>query len=120
MIMAVTVIVMITIAAVVAIMIVVPFVAVFEAAVRTFPVAVIVALPIVSRTDPASAFIWRAAPITFVPAIMATGGIPISANPDKFRSGLRGNHGDDTWLGWSADADADRDLSVSGDADKEQ
>jgi hypothetical protein len=117
---AVTVIAMIMIAAAVAITVMVPFVTMLDAAVRTFPVAVIEPLPIVPRTDPASAFIGRAAPVAFMPAIMSACGIPIAADPDEFRSGLLWNHGDDTRFGWSADADANRDLSVSGSADKEQ
>jgi hypothetical protein len=109
----------IVIAAVIAVMIVVPFMAVFDAAVWTIPIAVIETLAIVARADPASAFIGWKAPIAFVPAIVAFGGIPVTADPHEFGRGLCGNDGDHTRLGWRTDADPDRYLRAGGDTDQQ-
>jgi len=92
-------IVVIVIATVITFMIMIPFVVVLDSAMRTFPIAVIEPLSIVARVDPASAFIRRATPITFMPAIVASGGIPVTADPDEFGSGQCRNDGDNTWFG---------------------
>jgi hypothetical protein len=109
----------IVIAAVIAVMIVVPFMVVFDAAVWTIPIAVIETLAIVARADPASAFIGWKAPIAFVPAIVAFGGIPVTADPHEFGRGLHRNDGDHTRLGWRTDADPNRYLCASGDTDQQ-
>src|SRR5882724_1136533 len=109
--MAVTVVV-IMIATVIAVMVVIPFVIVLDTAVRAFPVTVVEPLPIMARAHPARTLIRRAAPIAFMPTIVAAGGIPVAANPCKFRTGLCGNHGDDAWRGWRANKDSDRYLSA--------
>jgi hypothetical protein len=106
--------------AMVAIMIVIPFVTVFEAAAGAVPIAGIVASSLVAWTDPVGAAIRRAAPIALVPTVVARGGIPIAANPDEFGPGLRGNNGDHAWLGRRANSDSHRDLCFGGNADQEQ
>jgi len=92
-------IVVIVIPTVITFMIMIPFVVVLDSATRTFPIAVIEPLSIVARADPASAFIRRATPITIMPAIVASGGIPVTADPDEFGSGQCRNDGDNTWFG---------------------
>jgi hypothetical protein len=69
--MAVTVIVVILIPAVVAFMIVVPFMVVFETTVWTIPITCIEPLAIMAWADPARTFIGRPAPIACMPAIMS-------------------------------------------------
>ena len=118
--MTVTVVIVIMIAAVIAGMVVIPFVIVLDPAVRTFPVTVVEPFSIMARADPAGTLIRRAAPIAFMPTIVSCGGIPVAANPCKFRTGLCGNHGDDAWLGWRTDTDANRYLSASGDTEQRQ
>ena len=116
--MTVTVVIVIMIATVIAVMVVIPFVIVLDTAVRAFPVTVVEPFSIMARADPAGTLVRRTAPITFVPTIVASGRIPVAANPCKFRTGLCWNHGDDAWLGWRADTDANRYLRASGDTEQ--
>ena len=110
--------VVIMIATVIAVMVVIPFVIVLDTAVRAFPVTVVEPFSIMARADPAGTLIRRAAPIAFMPTIVSCGGIPVAANPCKFRTGLCGNHGDDAWLGWRTNSDPNRYLRASGDTDQ--
>src|SRR5260370_29916299 len=112
--MTVTVVIVITIATVIAGMVVIPFVIVLDTAVRTFPVTVVEPFSIMARADPSGALIRRAAPITLMPMIVSCGGIPVAANPCKFRTGLGGKHGDDAWLRWRGHTDANRYLRPGG------
>src|SRR5258708_36910022 len=72
----------------VAVPVAIPFVAMLKAAAIAFPVAVEIEPALVAWTNPAGAGIRSASPITFVPAGMSWGGIPIAVNPDKI--GARG------------------------------
>jgi hypothetical protein len=110
------VIVVILIPAVVAFMIVIPFMVVFETTVWTIPITCIEPLAIMAWADPARTFIGRPAPIACMPAIMSGNRIPVAANPDEFGSGLRRNDGDNARLGRSAKADAHRELCAGWDA----
>ena len=114
----VTVVIVIMIATVIAVMVVIPFVIVLDTAVPAFPVTVVEPSSIVARADPAGTLIRREAPIAVMPAIVASGRIPVAANPCKFRTGLCGNHGDDAWLGWRTNTDPNRYLRASGDTDQ--
>ena len=116
--MTVAVFIVIMIATVIAGMVVIPSVTVLDTAVRAFPVAVVEPFSIMARADPAGTLIRRAAPIAFMPTIVSCGGIPVAANPCKFRTGLCGNHGDDAWLGWRTNTDPNRYLRASGDTDQ--
>lgn len=111
-------IVVIVIAAVIAFMIVIPLMAVFDVAVRAFPIAVIEPPSGVSRADPAGTFIGWATPIAFVPAVVACNGIPVTADPHEFGRRLCRDYGDDTGFGWRTDTDSDRYLRASGDTDQ--
>ena len=112
--MTVTVVIVIMIATVIAVMVVIPFVIVLDTAVRTFPVTVVELFSIVARADPTGTLIRRAAPIAFMPTIVSCGGIPVAANPCKFRTGLFGNHGDEAWLGRPTDTDATDTCALAG------
>src|SRR6266478_337567 len=116
--MTVTVVFVIMIATVIAAMVVIPFVIVLDTAVRAFPVTVVEPPSFMARSHPAGTLIRRAAPIAFMPTIVSCGGIPVAANPCKFRTGLFGNHGDNAWLGWRTDTDANRYLRASGDTEQ--
>src|SRR5260370_28522867 len=113
-----TVVIVIMIATVIAVMVVIPFVIVLDTAVPAFPVTVVEPSSIVARADPAGTLIRREAPIAVMPAIVASGRIPVAANPCKFRTGLCGNHGDDAWLGWRTNTDANRYLRASRDTEQ--
>src|SRR5260370_42142125 len=116
--MTVSVVVVMMIAAVIAVMVVIRFVIVLDTALRAFPVTGVEPFSIMARADPAGTLIGRAAPIAFMPTILSCGGIPVAANPCKFRTGLCGNHGDDAWLGWRTDTDANRYLRASRDTEQ--
>jgi len=118
--MAVTVIVVVLVPAVIAFVIVVLFVTVFNAAMFTFPIAVVEAFSVVARADPASTFIGWPAPIAFMPAIVTSGGIPVAADPNEFGPGLCRDDGDNTWFGWRTNTDPNRYLRVSGNTDQKQ
>jgi len=107
-------IIVILIAAVVAVVIFIPPVIMLYAAVTSVPITAIEAFAVMARSDPACALVRGPGPIAFVPAITATGGIPVTANPDEVRSGLLGNHRDHPWRGWRKNSDANRDLSAGG------
>jgi hypothetical protein len=55
---------------VIPIVVMVPAVIVFQAAAIAVPVTGIKLLPVVARFDPARAFIGRARPVAFMPAVM--------------------------------------------------
>jgi len=96
--------------------IVVPMMVVVKAAARAVPIAGIKTAPIVARGNPTSASVRRAAPITFVPAIVSGNRIPITADPHEIGLRLRGHDNDGT-RGWRrADLDANRNLRFCGNA----
>src|SRR5258705_9921737 len=84
--------VVVTPAIVVAIVVMVPMMAVFETPVRTVPISHVESSALVTRTDPACSFIGRAGPIAAVPNVAAVYGIPVSINPDIFWSRLHRMH----------------------------
>lgn len=99
------------VAAVVALVVVVPVVVVFDAAVLAFPIAAVEALTIVTRAYPASALVGRASPIAAMPTIVATYGIPVAVDPEELRAGADGANSNDAGRGRGTDYDSDRNLS---------
>src|ERR1043166_4198078 len=91
------------------VMIAVPVVVVIETAAVAFPVAIVVADTIVTWADPASAGGRRPRPITPVPAIVMSDGIPIPFDPDVFRPRSR-RHNIVARRRGSPDFNADADL----------
>jgi hypothetical protein len=71
----------------IAVVVVVGAVIVFHPAVFAFPIAVVEPLSVMMRPHPASAFIWRAAPIALMPLIVVSHRIPIALDPNELRSG---------------------------------
>jgi hypothetical protein len=67
----------------IAVSVAIPFVAMLKTAAIAFPVAVVIQLSLVPRTNPVGAWIRGTSPITFVPAIMSAYGIPVAFHPDK-------------------------------------
>jgi len=98
------------IVAIVAIVVAVPTVIVFYAAVLSFPVTVVVPPAFVTRAYPSGAHIRRAGPVTGMPLVVASHGIPITLNPDKVGTGDRRPHGHDTGRRRRTDLDSDSDL----------
>ncbi len=76
-----------------------------------FPMACKVLLPIVTRADPPGAFVRRTSPVTSVPRIFRSVGIPVAfhkcvagagasrLNPNHARSGRRSNSDADVKVG---------------------
>ena len=94
----------------------VPVVIVIEAAARTVPVAAIEAATFMPRADPASSRVRWARPITFVPAIVASDGIPIAVDPHEIGCGLRGHDDDGRWRWRHANLNANGNLGLRGRA----
>ena len=49
-----------------------------------------------------------------MPAVVAAGGIPVTADPHKVWSRLRRQYGNGAWRWWRTDANANRDLRIAG------
>src|SRR5579863_1266499 len=109
-----TVVFVIVVPAMIAVMLAVPSVIVFYAAVIAIPVTCVKAFAVVARANPAGAGVWRPRPVAFMPSIAAADGIPVTADPDEVRSGLIGKHRDHSWGRWRADANTYGDLSARG------
>jgi hypothetical protein len=88
----------------------VPTVVMLPAAAISLPVTREVSISIMMRTYPASTGIWRPRPITPVPLVMPSHGIPIALDPDEFGSGTH-RHRNHTGRRWRADSDSNRHLS---------
>jgi hypothetical protein len=71
----------------IAVMVMVRAVIVFHPAVFAFPIAVVEPLAVMMRPNPASAFIWRPAPIARMPLIVVSHRIPIAFKPNELRAG---------------------------------
>jgi hypothetical protein len=99
--------------AVITVVIMIPFVAVLETSMITVPIAGVVVTALVTRSNPARAGVGRPRPVTLMPAVMTALGIPVTTDPDEFRPGLFGKHGDDARRRRRTDADTDRYLSAS-------
>src|SRR5438552_16942757 len=104
----------IVIATVIAVVVMIPFVIMLYAAAPSVPIAGIKAFPVVAWSDPTCALIGWPGPVTFVPAVVSTRGIPVTANKDKLGPRLSGQHCNYPRLRWCTDADPDRDLSICG------
>jgi hypothetical protein len=90
----------------------IPVVPVFEAAAISFPIAVVEALTIVTRSYPSSTVVGWSSPIAAMPPVVSSHGIPVTINPHKFRSRLRGKNSHHVRPRWRTDADTDRYLSA--------
>src|SRR5262245_41610973 len=97
-------------AAVVAIMVVVPFVTVFKTAVRAIPISAVEPYTVMARAYPARTKIGRTRPVAGMPAIVSADRIPIAVNPKIFRAWSNWPFHDYSWRRRSADANPNRDL----------
>lgn len=64
----------------------VPSMIVLDAAMIAVPVAGKIFVTIMMRNDPVRAHVWRPSPITVMPPVMPTHGIPIAFHPDIIRA----------------------------------
>jgi hypothetical protein len=96
----------------IAVMVAIPSVIVFHAAVIAFPIAREKLPAIVTRTHPVSAFIRRTRPVTRVPAIPAVHRILITVHPHITGAGRRGTDRNDAWRRGRANAYPNANLSA--------
>jgi hypothetical protein len=108
------------IAVMIAFTIVIPFMAMLEAAAIAVPVAVIEKAAFEAWTYPAGAGIRGTCPVAFVPAVMTAKRIPVAFNPEKIGTRRR------RWLNYDSrrrrrtDSDAHTDLGVCAVAAEQQ
>lgn len=99
----------VTPAVVVAIMVVIPMMVMFEAAAVAVPVAVVIAAAFMARANPARASIGRQRPIAGMPAIVMSVRVPIAINPEVIRPRTH-RYDIVAWWRGSPDFNADADL----------
>src|SRR5882672_11675249 len=94
-------------AMVVAIVMLVPVMVVFEAAVRAVPISAIETLAIMVPGDPMSALIGRTRPVAGMPNVTVVYRIPVAINPHVFRPRRHGanTQNPDRWRCANANAD---------------
>ncbi len=92
--------------------VVVPAVIMFKPAVFSLPVTVEESLSVVTRPHPASPWVRRPSPITFMPAIMPSDRIPVTLDPQELGSGGRRQNSNHAGRRRRPDGDPDRDLSA--------
>jgi len=96
----------------IAVSVVVPNVIMFKPAVFSLPVTVEESLSVVTRPHPASPWVRRPSPITFMPAIMPSDWIPVTLDPQELGSGGRRQNSNHAGRRRRPDGDPDRDLSA--------
>ena len=74
---------------VIALALAVPVMVVLHSAAITIPIAMIKALSIIARSNPASGRVYRAAPISGMPSIVVPYGKPVTVHPGEFRAWTR-------------------------------
>jgi len=88
--------------AVVPVPVMVPTVIMFNPAAMYLPVALKEPLPIVVPRHPASSLVGRLSPITVMPLVIPSHGIPIALDPNELRSWWRRLNVDHAGRRWSA------------------
>ena len=96
-------------AIVIAVVVVIPMMVVFETSVRTIPVASVEVAAFMARTDPVRASVRRTSPVAFVPNVAAVHGIPVAIHPRIFWPRTDG-HNVMAWRWRRPDLNSDRDL----------
>jgi hypothetical protein len=72
-----------------------------------FPVALKELSAIVAGSDPASAGVWQASPVTVMPFVMVSDRIPVAIDAHIVGAGTSRHHSDYPGLRWRADSDSD-------------
>ena len=96
----------------IAVSVVVPTVIMFNPAVFSLPVTLKESLSVVMRPHPASPWVRRPSPITFMPAIMPSDRIPVALYPHELGSGGRRQNSNHAGRRRRPDGDPNRDLST--------
>jgi hypothetical protein len=94
----------------IAVVIAIPVVIVFHPAVRAIPVTGIVHGAVMTRRHPCRALIRRPAPITCMPSVAASLGIPVAIDKRVTRPWTHRLHSNDPWLRRRSDSDSHREL----------
>jgi hypothetical protein len=95
----------------IAIMFAVPVMVVFAPATLAIPVAGIETAAFVARTHPMCAAIWSTSPISSMPLVVASHGIPVSIHPYKFRAWPWRENPNHSWRWWRSDFYPNRHLT---------
>jgi len=106
----------------IAVVVAIPSMIVFQAAMRTVPITREELLAVVTRPDPVGSFIRRTRPIAGVPAIPAVNRVLITVYPQVAGSRRCGTNRNHAWRRRRADANANADLSAQSEraSDQEQ
>jgi hypothetical protein len=95
-----------------AVVITIPPVVVLPAAVISVPIAVVELAAVIPRRHPASADIRCASPVSFMPFVMVSYGIPVARNPQVFRTRTDRNNSNHARWRRRSDPDSNRDLGA--------
>jgi hypothetical protein len=98
--------------AIIAVMVFVPFVVVLDVAVFSFPIAVEEHAAFIAWAYPPGSHIRSGCPVTLVPLVMVTDGVPVALDPHIFRAWTDWNHNHSPRRRRRPDSDSDRDLSA--------
>jgi hypothetical protein len=90
----------------------IPVVVVLQAASIAVPVAYKILAALVTRPYPAGSSVWRTRPITVVPSVVPSDGIPIALDPHKIRPRSWGKLANHARGRWRPDADSHGNLSL--------
>src|SRR2546427_7329128 len=91
-------------------MIAIPMMVVVAPAALALPIPFKEALSVMARRDPAGARVGRAGPVSVMPLVVVSHGIPVALHPEKFRTRTPW-HNHDPLRRRRADSDPDRNLT---------
>jgi hypothetical protein len=91
----------------IAVVIAIPLVVVFHAAVGPVPVARKIELSVMTRRDPGCALIRRSAPVSLMPLVVAANRIPVAIHKGITRTRTYRLNANDPRLGRRSDSDSD-------------
>jgi hypothetical protein len=94
----------------IAVVLTIPMVIVLHTAVRSVPMTGIVHGAVVTWPYPCRAFIRRPTPISRMPSVATSFGIPVAVHKRVTRAWTHRLHSNDPWLRRRSDSDSDADL----------
>jgi hypothetical protein len=104
----------------VAISIAIPVMIVFNTTAVSFPIPRIESFAVMSRCDPASTLVWWSSPVTLMPLVVLSYGIPITLYPHAFRTWPYRHHYNCAGRRWCSDYKSNGNLRVNGRSRGEQ
>jgi hypothetical protein len=101
----------VVITTVIAVFLAVPAVVVFNPIAVPTPVPDEELLAVVTRLDPACAFVWRSSPVTVMPPVALARRIPVAADPNEVGAWPGRLHPEHSRSRWRTNSESNRDLS---------